>query len=91
MNDVPSILGYVLVSVICAWGVWFLTKELRAMVASRTAIDSTSSKVRKEDFPRLYYQQLGGLVVLIAASACIGIGFGIGLIVELWQLLLGGQ
>jgi hypothetical protein len=68
VNDSRSVLGCVLVSVLCAWAVWFSIKEIRNRLDSGTAVDRTLGEV---DNPRLLHLQVLGFVLLAAASALI--------------------
>jgi hypothetical protein len=73
-DDVTFIAGCLLISVICAWAVWHLTGELRLKVQSGTAVDRTLSAFDKKDAPGMFLVQIVGYVLLIGASAMIGIG-----------------
>lgn len=73
-SDPASFFGSLLIFVICAWVTWHGCTELGAQVKSGKAVDQTLSEVDKSDAPNLYGMQLLGFVILIGASACIGIG-----------------
>ncbi len=81
-----SELGLLLISVICGWAVWFLARALFANVDSGTAVDRTLSEVSTDDAPGMFCLQTVGFVLLLGASACIGIWA----IVELITRLVGG-
>jgi len=70
MNDFSSVLSCVLVSLLCAWAVWFSIQEIRKRLNSGTAVDRTLSEV---DNPRLLHLQVLGLVLLAAGSALISV------------------
>ena len=79
-DDIVTIVGYVLIALICAWAVWFLTIHLRRNVQSGTAIDRTLSEVDKNDAPGMYFLQTFGYMLLIGASAAIGLGAAVALV-----------
>ncbi len=58
------IAGCFVILVPCAWAAWHLAKEIRSRLQSGTAVDSTSSKVYKEDAPGMFWMQIAGLSLL---------------------------
>lgn len=59
-----------MISILCAWTVWFSIKELQKRLDAGTAVDRTLSEV---DNPRLFHLQVFGFVLLIAGSAVISV------------------
>lgn len=80
MSDIGSFLGRLLVLVLCTWSACFLTKTLYFMIKSRTATDRTLGLVNEEDHPKLFWLEVIGLVVAIAASVMIAASMVFGLL-----------
>ncbi|MCA9178798.1 MAG: hypothetical protein KDB14_30255 [Planctomycetales bacterium] len=77
MFDIGSIAGGLLVVVVCGWAVFSLASQLLSNIGTGKAVDSTLSEVDRRDAPGLYALQLLGFILLIGASAAIGIGVAI--------------
>ncbi len=71
MDDIGLLLGWVLVLMICAWSVWFLTKKLRSMLESRTGTVRTLGLVTEEENPNLYWLEVVGLAVAIVGAVLV--------------------
>ena len=89
MIDPVTIPGCVFVFMICAWGVWFLSKQLWSNIKTDTAVDRTLSEVKKEDNPGMFGLQVLGFVLLIVAAAAIGIGAVVALVQSLLNANIG--
>ena len=75
MNDVlGSIPGWLFIVVVCTWAVWFLAGHLRENLRRGRAVGQTLSEVKREDAPAMFSLQVLGYLLLIGASALIGIG-----------------
>jgi len=86
MVNLGLIAGCLMVFMICAWAVGSLGLQLRSNIKSGKAVDQTLSEVDKGDAPGMFGLQTLGFVLLISASALIGIG---ALIVLAQQLIAG--
>ncbi len=85
-DDFGSIVGCLLIVLICAWAVWFLSSHLISNIRSGTAVDLTLSEVPKGDAPGMFALQAIGCVLFIGANALIAIRA----IVVLLQRVAGG-
>ena len=79
-RNLVSIIAFLLIFVMCAWGTWHGCAELRSQVKSGKGVDQTLSEVDKTDAPKMYALQLLGFVILIGSSVAIGIGVIVALI-----------
>ena len=73
-EDLSFILGWVTIFLLCAWGVGYAGYYLRAHLRRGVAVDQTLSEIDRRDAPAMYRMQILGYILLIFASAVIGIG-----------------
>ncbi len=87
MVNVGFIAGCLVIFMICAWAFGSLGLQLRSNIKSGKAVDQTFSEVDKGDAPGIFRLQTVGFVLLINASALIGLG----VLVVLAQQLIAGD
>ncbi len=75
MNDDLGLLaGCLLVFLVCAWAVYHLAERVGHSFRSGITVDRTLGEVDKDHVPGMFWLQTVGNVLLLVASAFIGIG-----------------